>query len=66
VNRLIQRARSRGAVGALMFAPSLREEIAYRRGDRAEALDDANEAIELSSLVASASAARPWSDTGRA
>ena len=54
-NRLIDRARRRGSMGALVIGLSMREEIAYRRGDLAEALADATEAFEVSSVIAATS-----------
>ena len=48
VNRLIDGARRRGSLGALVIGLSMREEIALRRGDLTEALADATEAFELS------------------
>ena len=55
VNRLIDGARRRGSLGALVIGLSMREEIALRRGDLTEALADATEAFELSRLIAAAS-----------
>ena len=54
-NLLVDRARRRGSIGALVVGLSMREEIALRRGDLAEALADATEALELSRAVAAAS-----------
>ena len=50
--RLITQARRRGSVGALVVGLSMREEIAYRRGDLADALADATEALELAHAMA--------------
>lgn len=55
VNRLIVGARRRGSLGALVVGLSMREEIALRRGDLTEALADATEAFELSTVIAAAS-----------
>jgi len=56
LDRLIERARRRGSVGALIVGLSMRQESAYRRGDLSGALVDANEALELARLTTAASA----------
>jgi DNA-binding CsgD family transcriptional regulator/tetratricopeptide (TPR) repeat protein len=46
-NAVIQRSRRRGSLIHLLIGLSRRAEIAYRRGDLAEALDDATAAVNL-------------------